>query len=371
MSEEKPDKPSEEQLADEEEEFAEDEDEFAEDADEFAEEEDEFAEEGEDGGHKMPFMAHLDELRIRLVRSFYGLLVGFVICYIFKEQIYLFLTHPLQSSTAEGLELVYLDPTEAFFTYIKVAFLGSLVITSPWLFFQLWRFISPGLYAKERRLAWPFVLSSSALFIGGAIFCFTLVFPYAFQFLRSFETRPERTLPQAGDKPAIVEIVRKEVASQLKAQGGEAALQGLPADKQGQVARQIEDRVLDRIIRLVLKEKLEPGTLQIKAQFTMRNYLSFVSTLLLAFGVIFETPLVLVFLGRLGIVTSKGLRKKRKYAILGMFVVAAIFTPPDVVTQILMAVPLVGLFEISIWLMAASEKKRQEEQEELDKEAEA
>lgn len=347
-------------------------DEFAEEFDEFADDPNEFAEDdGEEAGGKMPFMSHLEELRDRLVKVFYGLLVGFIVCYIFKEEIYLFLTQPLQSSANEGLELVYLDPTEAFFTYIKVAFLGGLVIASPWIFYQLWRFISPGLYSRERRMAWPFVLSSSVLFIGGAMFCFMVVFPYAFQFLRSFETRPENTGPPPGDKPAIVEMVRKEVAEQLVAQGGASAVAALAEDKRLAVVRGIEDRVLEKVIRMVGAEPAKPGTLQIKAQFTMRNYLSFVSTLLLAFGVIFETPLVLVFLGRLGVVTSKGLRKKRKYAILIMFVVAAIFTPPDVVTQILMAVPLVALFEISIWLVAASEKKRAEKEDEWDAESEA
>lgn len=354
-------------------EFSEDDDdEFAEDYDEFADDDDEFAEDGnEETGSKMSFLDHLDELRVRLVRVAYGLIIGFVICYIFKEQIYFFLTQPLQGAALEGVELVYLDPTEAFFTYIKVAFLAGLVLTSPWLFYQLWRFISPGLYSRERRLAWPFVLSSSGLFMGGAIFCFMVVFPFAFTFLRSFETQPTAIDPSTGAKQptSIVEMVRTEVAEQIKSQGGESGLASLTPVKRGEIAQQIEDRVLNKVIKLVGKEELEPGTLQITAQFTMRNYLSFVSTLLLAFGVIFETPLVLVFLGRLGVVTSKGLRKKRKYAILGMFVVSAIFTPPDVVTQVLMAFPLVALYEISILLVAGFEKKRKEAADEWDPDA--
>ena len=116
---------------------------------------------------------------------------------------------------------------------------------------------------------------------------------------------------------------------------------------------------------------MKPGQLTIKAQFTMRAYLSFTALLLIAFGVIFETPLVLVFLGRVGVVSSDGLRKKRKYAILAMFVVAAILTPPDVVTQILMAVPLVALYEISIWLVKASEKKRAEQEKEFEEDLES
>jgi sec-independent protein translocase protein TatC len=164
------------------------------------------------------------------------------------------------------------------------------------LFYQLWRFISPGLYDHERRAVWPFVLVSSVLFIAGAVFAYAVVFPYAFQFFSSFVT------PDIEFRPKMAE------------------------------------------------------------------YLSFTATLLFAFGVVFEMPLVLVFLGRIGVITHKTLQEKRKYAILIMFAAAAMFTPPDVVSQILMALPLLVLYEISIWLVAASEKKKAAKEAEMEAE---
>jgi sec-independent protein translocase protein TatC len=247
---------------------------------ETAEEEDELS------GGSMTLMEHLEELRQRLTRAAIAVGVGFLAAYGFKEQLYSYLTIPLKAAMPPGAKLIYTAPAEAFFTYLKVAFLAGVVGASPVIFYQLWKFVSPGLYAHERRNIWPFVIFSSTLFISGAIFCYTIVFPYAFQFFMSFAT--------------------DDITPMLK----------------------------------------------------LNEYLSFTSMLLFAFGVVFEMPLILIFLGRLGVVTAQGLRKQRKYAILIMFVAAAIFTPPDVVSQILMAVPLMILYEISVFMVALSQKKK-------------
>ncbi|MCF8033056.1 MAG: twin-arginine translocase subunit TatC [Desulfarculaceae bacterium] len=240
---------------------------------------------------RMPFLAHLEELRSRLVRSAIAVGVAFLGTYLFKEQLYQGLARPLKAAMPPDAKLIYTAPAEAFFTYLKIALLAAIVVASPFIFYQFWRFIAPGLYDHERKAVWPFVLVSSVLFIVGAVFCYTMVFPYAFQFFMSFAT--------------------------------------------------------DDIVPML----------------SLKSYLSFSATLLFAFGVIFEMPLVLVFLGRIGVVTSKGLKKNRKYAILIMFVAGAMFTPPDVVTQCMMAVPLILLYEISTLMVAATEKKKAARQE--------
>ncbi|MCF8064872.1 MAG: twin-arginine translocase subunit TatC, partial [Desulfarculaceae bacterium] len=242
----------------------------------------------EDEDSRMPFLSHLEELRSCLVRSAIAVGVCFLGTYIFKEELYQGLARPLKAAMPPDAKLIYTAPAEASFTYLKIALLAAIVVACPVIFHQFWRFIAPGLYDHERKAVWPFVLVSSVLFIVGAVFCYMMVFPYAFQFFMSFAT--------------------------------------------------------DDIVPML----------------SLKSYLSFSATLLFAFGVIFEMPLVLVFLGRIGVVSAKGLKKNRKYAILIMFVAGAMFTPPDVVTQVMMAVPLIILYEISVWMVMATEKKKAE-----------
>lgn len=242
----------------------------------------------EDDDERMPFLAHLEELRSCLVRSAIAVGVCFLGTYLFKEELYQGLAQPLKAAMPPDAKLIYTAPAEAFFTYLKIALLAAIVVASPVIFHQFWRFVAPGLYDHERKAVWPFVLVSSVLFIVGAVFCYMMVFPYAFQFFMSFAT--------------------------------------------------------DDIVPML----------------SLKSYLSFSATLLFAFGVIFEMPLVLVFLGRIGVIGSKGLKKNRKFAILIMFVAGAMFTPPDVVTQVMMALPLIILYEISIWMVIATEKKKDE-----------
>ncbi|MDP2861848.1 MAG: twin-arginine translocase subunit TatC [Desulfobacterales bacterium] len=226
---------------------------------------------------KIPFTAHLEELRKRLVICCVAIGIGVVIAYGFKEKLFEILTIPLVREMRPGDKLIFTGLTEAFFTYMKVAFLAGIMLASPVIIYQFWAFVGPGLYKKERRYFVPIVLLSAFFFVGGSLFCFFVVFPFAFKFFLSFATEVIQPLP------------------------------------------------------------------------SMNEYLSFVSVTMLAFGLVFELPLVIVFLARLGIVTVDFLRKNRKYAILLIFLIAAILTPgPDVVSQVLMAFPLMFLYEISI-----------------------
>jgi len=245
---------------------------------------------------KIPFTAHLEELRKRLVICCVAIGIGVVIAYGFKEKLFEILTIPLVREMRPGDKLIFTGLTEAFFTYMKVAFLAGIMLASPVIIYQFWSFVGPGLYKKERRYFVPIVLLSAFFFAGGSLFCFFVVFPFAFKFFLSFATDVIQPLP------------------------------------------------------------------------SMNEYLSFASVTMLAFGLVFELPLVIVFLARLGIVTVDFLRKNRKYAILLIFLVAAILTPgPDVVSQVLMAVPLMFLYEVSIvgaiFLGKKKEKKRATEPE--------
>ena len=246
----------------------------------------------------MPFWEHVGELRKRIVRSVIVLFALMIIGWIFREPLFDFLKIPFQPFLdTHKAKLIYTAPAELFFTYFKISLLLAFVVGAPFFLYQVWGFISPGLYEHEKRLVWPFVGCSTGLFLLGATFCFVVVLPFTFDFFITLA----------------------------------------PAD-------------------------IEP-------QIKVADYFSFAITFVLVFGLLFETPLILVFLGRLGVISSKGMRKYRRYAILGAFVIAALATPsPDAINQILLAVPLWGLYELSIFLIARMEKKRlaMEEQEDGD-----
>jgi sec-independent protein translocase protein TatC len=240
---------------------------------------------------KMPFTSHLEELRSRLIRIFAAIGILFIACYFFKEKLFEVLTIPLVVSMPDNSAMIFTSLPEAFFTYLKVSFFAAIFLASPYILYQIWKFISPGLYKSEKKYVFPFVFFSTIFFMGGSLFAYFVVFPFGFKFFLAF------------------------------------------------------------------------GTELIRPMLSIREFLSFSFRLLLAFGIIFELPILMFFLSRVGLVNSRTLITKRKYAILLVFIVAALFTPPDVVTQVLMALPLMLLYEASIWVVKLGEKKAASEEE--------
>ena len=234
---------------------------------------------------KQPFLGHLEELRKRLIASAIAVAIGFAGCYFFAERIFQILIEPLKAVMPEGDSLIFTSLPEMFLTSLKVALVSGVLLAAPLLFYEMWMFVTPGLYRNEKKLVIPFVISSTILFVGGALFGYFIVFPFAFKFLMGF----------ASD-----------------------SLQALPS---------------------------------------MREYFNIAVKLLLAFGITFETPVFIFFLAKVGIVNYAMLKSYRKYAIMVSFVAAAFLTPPDVFTQVMMALPLVVLFELSLLIIRISEKK--------------
>ena len=217
-------------------------------------------------------------------------LAAFGACYYFAPQIYGFLLNPYVMAIGpdEGKRLIYTGLTEAFFTYMKLAFWAAFCLCAPVFLSQIWLFMVPGLYKKEKRAILPFLVMTPVLFIAGAAFVYYFIFPLAWPFFLSFE------MPNG--------------------------LAGLG----------------DQSVPLVLEARIS-------------EYLSLVMTLIFAFGISFELPILLILLAKLGIVSASTLIKGRKYAIVIMFIAAAVLTPPDIISQIALAVPLMILYEVSIF----------------------
>jgi sec-independent protein translocase protein TatC len=237
---------------------------------------------------KAPLLDHLIELRRRLLWSVATLGVTFAICLYFARPIFAFLVQPLIAAGQH--RLIYTAVFEAFFVEIKVAFFAALMISFPIVASQLWLFVAPGLYAKEKKAFLPFLLMTPVLFLAGAALAYYVAMPLALHYLLGYQ----------GDIGGIQQM----------------ALPGVG------------------------------------------NYLDFSTRFIFGFGVAFLLPVLLMLLERAGLVTRQQLKRGRRYAIVVAFVVAAVLTPPDVVSQLLLAVPLVALYEVSLIAIWFTERKR-------------
>ncbi|WP_225765687.1 twin-arginine translocase subunit TatC [Stenotrophomonas sp. Marseille-Q4652] len=226
--------------------------------------------------NEAPLVAHLLELRSRLIRGLAGLVMVLLALLPFSRTLYTQLAMPLVSQLPTGQSMIATNPAGAFFAPIKLTFFVALFVAVPWLLYQAWAFVAPGLYAREKRLAVPLLLSSMLLFYLGCVFAYFLVLPSVFHFLTTF-------------RPDVIAITPDATA-----------------------------------------------------------YLDFVMAIFFAFGLSFELPVAMVILVLLGWVSPAQLREGRGYAIVGIFVLAAIVTPPDVVSQLMLAIPMCALYELGI-----------------------
>mgnify|MGYP000173185660 FL=1 len=239
-----------------------------------------------------PLMNHLLELRTRLLRAVVSVLVIFCSLYYFANDLYLIVSEPLRALLPEGSSMIATDVASPFFTPFKLTLMTSVFIAMPYMLFQIWGFIAPALYEKEKRLAYPLLFSSIVLFYLGMAFAYFVVFPLVFGFFTS--TGPEGVT-------VMTDISR---------------------------------------------------------------YLDFVLKLFFAFGVAFEIPIATIILVAAGITDTKSLTEKRPYLVVGCFVIGMLLTPPDVISQTLLAVPMWMLFEVGVLFAKLIEKRNAETEQE-------
>jgi sec-independent protein translocase protein TatC len=232
------------------------------------------------------FISHLIELRDRLVKASIGIAIacGVLLLWPGPARIYDFLAAPMLASLPVGAKLIATGVAAPFLVPMKITLVLAIIVALPWVFYQAWAFVAPGLYAHEKRLVLPLVISSSFLFVAGVAFCYFLVFGRVFHFISEFA-------------PASIAVMPD-----------------------------------------------------------IENYLDFVMSMCLAFGATFEVPVVVVILVRMGIVSVEKLKSVRPYAMVGAFVIAAIVTPPDVVSQLALAIPMCLLFELGLLLAPVFER---------------
>ncbi|HUX78705.1 MAG TPA: twin-arginine translocase subunit TatC [Alphaproteobacteria bacterium] len=241
-----------------------------------------------------PLLEHLIELRRRLIYALLALGVGVAVCYPLAPAIFQFLTTPLWQAMGEepGRRLIYTGLTEAFLTYLKVSFFSGFILTFPFILWQGWLFVGPGLYDHEKKAIWPFLLISPLLFLTGASLAYYVVCPWAWEFFLSFEMPPS------------------------------------------------------------------PLGLSLRLEARISEYLAIILKLIVAFGLCFQLPLIILGLSKIGLVTLESLKRNRKYAFLIIVVVAAIITPPDIISPLSLIIPLYTLYEISIGLVRLSLKRK-------------
>ncbi|WP_050528678.1 twin-arginine translocase subunit TatC [Pseudorhodobacter aquimaris] len=251
-----------------------------------------------------PLIEHLAELRNRLIYSVLAFVVGMVLCFSVWNPIFNFLTQPICSALAErnqdcGLVLIKLQ--EGFFVAIRISLFGGFILSFPMIAYQMWRFVAPGLYKNEKGAFLPFLIASPVMFTLGAAFAYYAILPLAFDFFLGFQ----QMTPTTGE--------------------------------------------------------VENSSAGVLFQGSMEEYLALTTKFILAFGICFQLPVLLTLMGKAGLVSARGLGSVRKYAVVAILALAALVTPPDVITQVILFVVVYGLYEISIILVRRVEKKREAE----------
>jgi sec-independent protein translocase protein TatC len=315
---------------------------------------------------RMSFGDHLEELRDRLIKALVGVVLASIISLVFGRDILEIIYRPLlQVQFANDLQpsLQVLAPPAAFIAYLKIGFLSGLILAMPWVTYQIWLFVATGLFQKERRFMMLLLPATTGLFVVGVLFLYFIVLPIVLNFFISFNKRFEPPgglstsgfrallLPDRPEGPAVTETA-EAISIPLLTEDPATPSAG---DMWVNVSTR---RLMVNTSSGIWSMALEPGTMSpaMHSQFALDFYISFVLMLALAFGIAFETPVVVFFLAWTGIVTTAAMGRARRYVLFGTVIAAAMLTPPDVISQLLLAGPMYLLFELGILVARTVER---------------
>lgn len=320
---------------------------------------------------RMSFGDHLDELRGCLIRALLGISLAAVVTLTYGKEILEIIFRPLwmvQFSNGLQPNLQALAPTDTFTAYLKISFLSALIVAMPWVLHQSWRFIAIGLYARERRFVRGVVWASSGLFVVGVLFLYYLVLPVVLQFFITFN----RAFGPADLTPHYIQsllVPQSEPPAATALSDGGMQLKVMADDPSE--SRPGDVWVNSTTRRLMLRTGDETGGVwsipfeigaashALQSQFAVDQYITFVLMLALAFGLTFETPVIVVFLAWSGLIPAKTMSGSRRYVLMGTIVASAILTPTaDLLNQLLLAGPMYVLFELGLFVAKRAERKR-------------
>lgn len=315
---------------------------------------------------RMSFGDHLEELRSCMIRAIVGLFLGMAICLYFGKTILVVICHPLlYVQYANGLtpHLQALAPSAVFTAYLKIGFMSGAILAMPWLLYQIWVFIASGLYSYEQRFVKRLIPASIVLFFSGVLFLYFIVLPIVLHFFISFNknfplndlspTSFQKLLLSAEEESDLPINMPDSFSFPILSEDPKEPLAG---DAWVNVkSRRLMFQTPSGILSMPLEQWSQPVSMH--SQFAIDFYISFVLMLALAFGVAFETPIVVFFLAWSGIVTTATMCRGRRYVVLGTIVAAAVLTPPDIISQLLLAIPMYLLFELGILVARLVERK--------------
>lgn len=315
---------------------------------------------------RMSFGDHLEELRSYLIRAMIGMALSTMLCLVFGKNILSLIFHPLlivQEASGLNPHLQVLSPSGAFTAYLKIGVLSGLILSMPWVLYQMWSFVATGLFKRERRFVRLLVPASTGLFVAGVMFMYFIVLPIVLRFFISFNN----SFPLHDLTPTVIERAILTDRPTLSLPDAAANALKVPLLEQDPSAPRSGDLWVNATRRRLMfmaptglwSMPFEVGAMSpaIQSQFAIDYYISFVLMLALGFGVAFETPVVVYFLARTGLVTTTAMKRARRYVLLGAVISAAMLTPPDIISQLLLAGPMYLLFELGLLIAQTVEPR--------------